>query len=76
MSMKYSQLNEFGSNYMEIMRMSSIWGHPYHLAYATLLYSIYLMYRLFSANMIDKKSYAMLSVMFYNPFFMSTSGLH
>ena len=64
MSMKYSQLNEFGSNYMEIMRMSSIWGHPYHLAYATLLYSIYLMYRLFSANMIDKKSYAMLLLCF------------
>lgn len=64
MAMKIGQLNEFGSNYMEIMRLSSIWGHPYHLSYATLLYSIYLMYRLFYGNMIEKKYYAMLLLCF------------
>lgn len=46
--MKSAQLN--GSNnenfVLEIYRLSSFWGHPYYIAYATLLFTIYMIFRI------------------------------
>ena len=46
MQMKLDQTNEVTNDYsmLEIFRLSSFWGHPYQVGYATLLYFSYLMY--------------------------------
>lgn len=43
-SMKEAQLQEYANEMRiaEIYRLSSFWGHPYALAYATFLYSIFI----------------------------------
>lgn len=53
--MKEAQLRVDANDYRiaEIYRLSSFWGHPYVIAYATLLYSLYLTHRLI--NGIDKR---------------------
>ena len=46
--MKESQLNEYVSESFrqEIYRLSSFWGHPYYIGYATEIYFMYILYRL------------------------------
>lgn len=53
--MKEAQLRVDANDYRiaEIYRLSSFWGHPYVIAYATLLYSLYLTHRIIIG--IDKQ---------------------
>lgn len=48
MQMKMDQLDvETNEHFvMEIFRLSSFWGHPYQIGYATLLFFLYLMYNI------------------------------
>lgn len=53
MNMKYDQItSEYATerNILEVFRLSSFWGHPYVLTYATFLYSLVLMNSLFNGD--------------------------
>lgn len=56
--MKESQLNDYASETyrQEIYRLSSFWGHPYYIGYATTIYVIYIFYRLKYFNYNATKS--------------------
>ena len=56
LAMKYNQLNDTGDtmHYEEIFRLSSFWGHPYHICYSITLFSIYLQYKLLSGKTKNK----------------------
>lgn len=53
MNMKHEQItSEYATerNILEVFRLSSFWGHPYVLTYATFLYSLVLMNSLFNRD--------------------------
>ncbi|MCQ2266209.1 MAG: hypothetical protein MJZ40_00685 [Bacteroidaceae bacterium] len=53
MDMKYSQItSEYATEHyiQEIFRLSSFWGHPYQLSYATFLYSLLLINSLYDGK--------------------------
>lgn len=59
MNMKMAQIDATTNDYrtLEIFRLSSFWGHPYQIGYATVLYLIFLLYDLMTSGSIGWKKY-------------------
>ena len=65
-AMKQAQLSEYANDMRisEIYRLSSFWGHPYAVAYATLLYSLFLTKKLLLGIYQKKELYMHVSFLF------------
>lgn len=63
--MKMAQLRADANDYTiaEIYRLSSFWGHPYVIAYSTLLYSLYLTHRLINGIGERKEKYFSIGIL-------------
>lgn len=55
--MKQAQIKEYATelNIMEVYRLSGFWGHPYVLAYASFLYTLYLLDEYFTSSNLEEE---------------------